>query len=660
MSRAVIDQSGFKVVFVGLLFSLLLGFALKAQISTPKIQTLLQESISRLDKDFIIDFQSAEVILSKWGLPLPFLQISQIRLSPRKTICQDSQIYIEELILPLSPVALLTTRTLVTEISATNIELRISDLENCFSAKAKSLEKPPVNSGPVLLSKSTVQAAEQVPNIFKVRTAGLLQKFKIEQLKLIYKKYPAQPVNFKQIQLDFSYNEKKLDKVQFSSQVYALKDPLSDLMFFKGELNFQVTAKSADNIETEAELRGRLLDGEIQAYTIYNSLQQNLKVDFEVRSVALKPFIQLNLIESAWMNYPVTLQLHGYGQYQLDGSHMTLLKLNDINIAGEKTQIKIHEINLKKENERLVVDAFSADIHKLNLNKLASLNQIRHISQSIENFGEINGVLNFTNKDHIQLQGEWSDLEFIFSNRGRREVQRLDSFHIQAQKLQDLINLKMSKFRINEKDIEGKADIWYNEKNANMQAEAGFDGPLLSAKIWELLSQKNQMPNIKLNWNFRKAVDEKHQLNIAVDEFALEGIKFNNTSVNLIQNSQNGTSFSLAVAAKVGTIQLLLPEVKLKPVTQIFSLSPFLKEESYSSDPLFINLKGSDWRNMSYDFETHLKGPSDLKYLNVLKGRGDWKDDDSASGTISMQNQNQILRFEIVKKDNNSFEIQPR
>lgn len=655
MSRAVIDQVGFRVVFIGLAISLLLGLTLKAQISSQKIQALIQESTARLDKDFIVDFQSAEVILSKWGLPLPFVQISQIRLSPRKSACQNSQIYIDKLILPLSPIALLTSNTLIKEISATNVELRISDLNLCLTSESQlSEERVPVSANQAL---SHLESSEKqnIENIFQIKTSGLLQKLKIDQLKVIFKKYPTQPLNLKQVQLDFFYTRKKLDKVQLFSQVYALKDSQSELMFFKGELNIIMSAQSDHHIETEAKLRGHLLDGEIQVYTIYNSLEQNIKVDLDFKHVAIKPFIQLNLIESGWMNYPVAIQFHGYGQYQIDGNHMTILKFNDIYISGERTQIQIPEMSLKKERDLIDINPFVADIQNLDLNKLANFNQIKIISQSIENFGEINGTLKFKNKNDIQLEGEWSGIKFIFSNRGEREFQKIDSFHIDGQWQQDLLNLKMSQFKINDVLAAGQANISYHQKTSHVEAEAELEGPLLNEKVWQLLSQVSQKPKINLSWTYRKADEERHQINITLDEFKTNGLKLAQTDISMIQSSQIGISSSLALSAKAKSIEIDPDALKLKVLTQIFNPQAYLQEKYYLSGPLYFNLKGPDWKNMTYDFETRLKS----KTVSLLKGRGEWKDDDSASGVLSIQSQGQLIRYDIIKKDNNTFEVQP-
>lgn len=669
MSRAVIDQFGFRTVFIGLILSLLLGLSLKAQISSQKIQGLIQDSTFRLEKDFIIDFQSAEVVLSKWGLPLPFVQISQIRMSPKKAICQDSQIYIDKLILPLSPLALITSNTLIKEISATTVELRLAELENCLHQDKVGLDKTAnlqalndneidQNPGAYKGQVTGTHQKEVAESIFQIKTAGLLQKIKIDQLKVVYKKYPGQPLNFRQLVIDLSYKNKKMDRLQLTSQVYGLKDPLSELMFLKGDLALVMTDKERGRIETEAKLRGRILDGEISAYTFYNSLEQNVKVDFDLRNVPLKPLIQLNLIESSWFNYPVAFQFHGFGQFQVHGSPLTILKLNDVSIAGERTHIKVSEIKIRQEMNKLDIEPFTAEIKNLDLNKLAHLSQMKSIAQSIDNFGEINGELKFNNPGWAELQGDWSGLSFIFSNRGRREIQKIDSFHVTSTLQDEEIHFKMKDLKINLEDVPGEMQMVIHQKNSNIQAEANLQGSFLDEKIWELLTGVSQKPKLKLNWNFKKSQEERHLLNLTIDDLRTDGLRLENTNLNMIQSSSSGISTSLALAAKASQIEIEVDSVKSKLLQQIFNPQAFLHDKNYVTDPVVFNLKGTDWKSMTYDFETHLKAKNDLKNPMVLKGRGDWKDDDSATGSLSVQSWGQLIRYDINKKDDNTFEVQ--
>ena len=430
MSRAVIDQAGFRVCFIGLVLSLVFGLALKSQIAPRRIQSILQVSISRLDKDFIIDFKSAEVRLSNWGLPLPYLEISQIRMSPKKASCQDSQVYIESLKVPLSIISLVTSRSLITEISASNIELRIAEMKGCLTGSSPQFANKRVQGG-AAHHMAMAQTRTEVPekkSIFEVHSSALLEKIKIDQLKVIYKNFPSQALDFRQVQIDLSYADKRLEKIQLNSQIYALKDPLSNVLYFKGDMMMVFTSsQNSQNIEAEAKLNGRLLDGELQVYALFNSLEQSLKLDFSAKNIALKPLTQLNRVESTWLNFPVALNFHGFSQHQLSGAQMNLISLKDIQIVGDQTLVRIPEVQYKSEKKGAYLSDFEAEIEKLNLNKLANLDQIKSISQSIENFGEMNGIFKFKDNEHMSLVGKISGVGFIFSNRGRREIQHLDS-----------------------------------------------------------------------------------------------------------------------------------------------------------------------------------------------------------------------------------------
>ncbi len=667
MSRAVIDQAGFKVCTVGLIISLVFGLALKSQISPRRVGLVLQDAVSRLEKDFIIDFKSAEVKLSKWGLPLPFLEIAQLRLSPKKALCQDTQIYIESLSVPLSLVALFTSRTLVSDLSASNVELRIAEVNNCLATEIKNgTRQESLNAlGANYVTESQRQTdASSKKNIFQIRTAAQLNKIKIDQLKIIFKNYPTQALDLRQAQFDLSYSGNQLDKIQLSSQIYALKDPQSSLHYFRGKLALVATSLRNNTVELEAKLEGRLLDGELQIYAVYNTLEQNLKTDFSAKNIALKPFIQLNLIESSWLNYPVGLSFQGFSLHQfdgrlLDGSSPAQVNLKSLQISGNETFITAPEIRILKTGNKTQLDPFTADIQKLDLNKLKNLHQLRGIEDSIENFGNFQGTLAFKDFEHIKLSGTWANLEFIFSNRGRRELQKLDQFKVDGGLASDAVVIKFSDFVMNTNRLLGKAEFLYNTKTQTTSAEAQLSGTLLNERIWSLLTQVPQAPDLKFQWNYRKSEDERHQIYFYADAIKTHGLKFTAPEFQMIQSFANSASSALAVTLKAKEAGFEAESMKAEALTQIFNSESVLSERFYTAENFNLNLKGTDWKNMSFELETKMAPLGDTKKFQALKSKGEWKEDESLSASLTVQQFNGMKRFEIVKKVNSSLSIQP-
>ncbi len=664
MSRAVIDQAGFKVCTIGLIISLVFGLALKSQISSKRVGLVLQDAVTRLEKDFIIDFKSAEVNLSNWGLPLPFLEIAQIRMSPKKSQCQDTQIYIEKLVVPLSLFSLITSKTLVDKISASNVELRIAEFNNCLAttqkAGAEQKQVTKTESGANFVTQSQVSADINFEkSIFQVRTAAQLNKIKVDQLKIIFKNYPTQALDLRQVQVSFNYSANQLEKIQMNSQVYALKDPQSNLHYFRGDLALLVTSEKNNLLEADAKLSGLLLDGELQVYFLYNSLEQILKTDFSAKNIAMKPLIQLNLIESSWLNYPVGMHFQGHSQHHLDGKQQAEVNLKSVQISGDQTFISIPEIRGSRNDKKVSVEPFIADIQRLNLNKLKNLSQLKSIAESIENYGDFQGVFNFKDLAHMNLSGKWADLEFIFSNRGRRELQKIDSFKVDGNLLGDSVLLKLSDFTMNAKKMDGKAELQHNLKNQTTTGDAQLSGQLVDERVWSLLTQVPQNPDIKFQWNYKKSDDERHQIYFYADTIKTHGLQLVAPEFQMIQTIKDNTSLALAVNLKAKEGEVVADLLKEDSIAMFFSSASVFSEKSYSSELINLNLKGADWKNMSFEFETKVAPTGDSKRTQVIKSRGEWREDESLTGSLSVQQPAGLKRFDLIKNQNSVLTIQP-
>ena len=102
MRRAVVDQPGIRIFLLGLFISAFRGLSLKSYISPNKLRSRFDKTIQRLSPDVRMDFQRAQIKLSDWGWPQPYLVVENIRVTPVRPLCDDSQIYIESLTFPIT------------------------------------------------------------------------------------------------------------------------------------------------------------------------------------------------------------------------------------------------------------------------------------------------------------------------------------------------------------------------------------------------------------------------------------------------------------------------------------------------------------------------------------------------------------------------------
>lgn len=281
MKKAVVDQPGLKIIFIGLLVSLVLGLSIKNQLQPYKLKSRFDRLIERLRPDLKIDFQSAEIILSDWGWPHPYLFIKDIRISPVKPLCDDSQIYIENLTFPLNWNLIFSNSKRISSVRLSQVEIRVSDLKNCFSEKDQ---------------QNTYQ-------LFTVKSSAELKSVKIDQLKLINKSSYQYPLYFQSVQIDLSYLNSFLNQIDLKSQLVAFKVQDKPLFKLKSDLEMKIvypqydhSKKTTENhLNAELSLKGRFLDKKFDSTGDFDFMTKKLKWSFKFQDLYLKNFSHFTL-----------------------------------------------------------------------------------------------------------------------------------------------------------------------------------------------------------------------------------------------------------------------------------------------------------------------------------------------------------------------------
>ena len=137
--KAVIDQPGLKIIVTGLIAALFLGLGLKSQITSIKVSQAVRKSIVSMGSNLEVDFENAEIKLSDWGIPKPYLVINQMRLKNLVKVCGQGQVYVEKLIVPLTFDLIFNPDKAVISPRFNRVEVRVGSTVGC----------PPL-SGPVV------------------------------------------------------------------------------------------------------------------------------------------------------------------------------------------------------------------------------------------------------------------------------------------------------------------------------------------------------------------------------------------------------------------------------------------------------------------------------------------------------------------------------
>lgn len=652
MRRAVIDQPGVRIILIGLVLSLFFGLALRSQIAESRIQIFLNKSTDRLQKDFYIDYESAKVNLSRWGLPLPALVIQNIRLSPKSTLCQSSQIFVDELEIPISFSALLGMNKIIPKIRVKEIELRLSDVEVClWQNNIENEEAKPVVSE---AEASVIKTSESsFKNIFSNNTKAELKEIYVEKLKIISKKKPDQPILLKQINFELFYFQNRLSEVQIRSKISTLKDARSDVYFLNSDLIAMFKAKDKNEIEILASLNGKLLDGDVLLFS--HALSSTKKISYEltlehVSIKALSPLVEnIDFLKNINIEkMPVSISLINNGEIYLADKTIIDSKFKNIFINIENGLIKINEIEMNHTGSELLIKPFELSVESLSLSKLKNAEQFKNKLDSFDSLGELSGKLDFKNENSYKMNGNIKNIKAVFSNRGRRDLQNVEYVDIEISRSKNELKLEASNFIINNEKTDGLLRALYDTDNFGASAQLKISGVTLNNKIWEQFTFVEQSPRIEVLWNYKKSGAETHDIKISADKIFLPGVQLENLNVDIhhiLSTKQDNNSLSVNIRpAKLSTDPDFL---KNNLVSQVLNPKNGFKLDILNSRKTNMVFSGPNWKNINFNLDSYFLSDLSAKSDTHLTLKGAVKYEAGLEAKLILQNRDSAAKFDL-------------
>ncbi|MBY0553541.1 hypothetical protein K2P97_03365 [bacterium] len=669
MSRAVIDQSGFRVVIIGLALSVFLGLALRSQISETRIQTYLNKSVDRLQADFFVDYDSAKVNLSSWGMPLPALVIKNIRLSPKATLCQSSQIFISELEVPVSLSMIIGINRIVPKIRAKEIELRLSDVDRCMgaqneaAARRSNIQEIAVSGSGNQISSSKDFSIAQVPkaepgvkNIFSNKTRAELKEVYVEKLKIILSKKPDQPVLFKQMNIELFYTENRLSEVHLKSKLNALKDARSDVYFLNANLTSIFKAKENNEIETIANFDGKLLDGDVQLFMHNFTGSKKISYELGVEHVSVKalyPFFEgtesdknINIEKT-----PISVSFANHGEIYLTGKTSVDSKFKKVQLNVENGSLKVSEIEINYDGSQLSLKPFDLAIESLSLSKIKNIEGLRKKLDSFDSLGDLTGKLEFKNENSYEIKGSIKNIQAVFSNRGRRDLQGIDHVDVEVERSGANLKIGAKNFVINGQKLNGAFEAVHDLNKLSTVAQLKLDGSSMNSKVWEQFTFVEQSPKFSILWNYKKSGNESHKINIFVDKIGLPGVRLDSLNIDINQTlGSNANDNSLNVFIKPNRLMASQTFLENKTVQQVFNPQNGFKMTMLNSYKSHLSITGKDWKNVSFNMDTSFLSDANSKSETYLNLKGSVKYEVGLEAHLVLQNKNSHLKFDLSSK----------
>lgn len=560
--RAVIDQPGLKIILSGLILALFMGLGLKSQITTQKVSQTVRQSLQNLNLGLDVDFDNAEVKLSDWGIPKPYVVINQLRLKNSGDGCGQSQIYIEKLILPLSVDLIFNPREAVISLRLNRVEARIGSQTGCPSS---SLAQP-ADTGPATSTSSVVSsnstgdgAKEQLARVNEVKSmlknirskiSTQLSLVRIDLFKVIYENGPQKNFELRNAIVQFEYSQSQLVRVVLQSQVVGIYDTHSNSFKLRSDVSSEFNISDA-GLKAQLAMKGKIIDREFSADAVADTETGLIKISSYLKNMPLKTLIELgrpslpvspgsdaNSVKDSTgyqvsLDYSLNFNLTGEVAAKFDFYKLKWLQasLDNTVIKSPDSSIELNHfdylrwISDEKYKVQLVVVQFD-------LNNFYRLFGLSNTKKTLDNLGVFSGTLEIAKNYEAVLAGILRNTTVIFSTQNKVRFQKITSMNLKSILSKNIFQLKLSDISIENQKILGQIEVKvpFNVEEKRLELEpknlvfnASLKGKILTPEIEQHMFAHEQDYDLNL-----KLINtgSGRQILLTAEEFKFSNLNF--------------------------------------------------------------------------------------------------------------------------------------
>jgi hypothetical protein len=565
----IAEQPGIIVMFVGFMMVLFFGLGLRSFLAPEKIKDLVEKAATKVHREAQFQIGSAYLSLSDGAFPELAVIIKNIKIEANKECWLSPFAEINEMRLPLSFISLLKGQVRVSQVEAdyVNVMLR-GRLSDCHKEKKdesqNTSETAETRESKSEEDKSPLEMSLNAPPSSKKALNQVIDNLKINRLRLSY--LPSAHVSAEI--LDFDVRLKSL-----SPKLVVIKGKInlggeSVLGDYVSHSIFEIEYNEEASAHWKGLMSGNLREGHFDFKMDYKIAEDSLQTDLNLKHLPigqLAPLLNKYGVFSTDLNgKQVWFSAHGNYAGPLKEANKQPLTLSDLRLEGDIGEVEVSKVELKSLDP-LVYNPISVQLKQVNISKLLTFFNRPHPSKSLGDLGIFQGEALISSANKMIVKGEYKGLEFIFANKGRREVQAISSIKGELKLDNHEWNFDVDILRPADGSFSGDLTIVASQDWRNLKMNLEIDELGFSKPVQNLMTNGGQMGLLKGN---AKMVFTKGELTSVNGEFKMDNISVEGVSLEKFKTrihtegdvlSLNTSLQKISVGLDSGAYRLMRP-----------------------------------------------------------------------------------------------------
>lgn len=412
-SQDVADQGGLRTSLTVIGFAVLLGLMTKAWLTSDLVRQRVRLASMKLHSDVVVDFGSARISLANGIFPELAIVVDQVKFASENVCWLAPLGEVDEVRLPVRFQDAIRGRFEIAEAQLGVVHLTLRRTPSECGANREPAQASPVNAD--VFSPLAAGSPKQVA------TGKTIHRVFVDQLHIQSVSIPSTTIDIDHLEIQRTgpgRNFHVLGHVDLGGITYT-----GD---FSSRARFNI---NLEDERAQLDVEGSWREGKYRVTAIADqkgkTFEGNARIEHlplsQIFSLLKKHNIKVGELDGrqVWLN--LSLSTDGPQSYV---RHQPRVKVDSVQLEGDLGTVDGGSILISKWSPLELTNA-TVDLRSFKLDKVATLLGFQGKPRTLGSLGEMNGVFRALGPSLYEVTGEFSGLEFIFSNRGERRVQTI-------------------------------------------------------------------------------------------------------------------------------------------------------------------------------------------------------------------------------------------
>ncbi|MFN7728326.1 MAG: hypothetical protein ACK5P7_04145 [Bdellovibrio sp.] len=632
-SRSLVaEQPGLFWSLAGTLTVLFVGLAFRATFSSEKITALVHQAAGQVHKDVKIEFASAALSLSDGLFPELAVVINNVRASVDLPCQMSPELNVDQVRLPLEIMELIRGRVRLATVEIGHSDLVLQEIpESCARAPAIETSASPAPA------PSSAKGTQKAPLEVAAEKRNPVENILIKSVRVQAPNERLSGLEIRRVRVNA---RPELKTLQAKGTLILPTESLAG--DYGSSADFTIDYRDLPEPFLELRAQGTWREGTYRLKAESEVQKRTSKIDFKAEHLPLSPLVTLLHRENgvtadlsgkqAWISFHLST---AEGEAQPLGPLMRL-NLKDLKLEGDLGEIESDKISFEQVSP-LKMKPFKIGLRGVRLEKIFSFLQIPIQTPILGELGSFNGLLSYQDDKHYELAGENSGLQFVFSNRGSREIQTLSLIGGKAIFRNEEWSVLIDRIRPLEGLFLGSVKVKADRYWKSVHAVLDIDEMSLQPNVQKLMTGGGSLGawSGEIDGVLQSGTVQKLKGHLLVTDLVIENLEVARANLSVTSNPSRADAFIFEFVGK---------RLKLRrPSPLLETLNPFLgvSEQTYESDQLRLQLESKDFQVLKWKMPAIKVGSASLR------SEGGWNEKGELSGDIVRLQQGTETRWEL-------------